>query len=267
MGARCSPVARSQGGGYLARQHIQAAAPAPVAKQRAGAHPASSSARQEAEAEAEAGFDEAGSDDDDPADFGRAPPCPSLAQAADPLTLTVHIAYHPSYRVPVLYFEAAGRDGAPLALEAALDALPLLRLAVRGSAQPHSVVTQEVRRGQRKLHFAWALKPGPISAAAPAVQDHPVLQRPFCMVHPCQTEALMKLMLPPSQSAAPEGSAGQQEQQEQQQHAAQLLRYMLGWLSVAGQPLGVVPPAVLLVDAAAAAAHAATASSADTLPG
>ncbi|KAL4431757.1 hypothetical protein ABPG77_002973 [Micractinium sp. CCAP 211/92] len=45
------------------------------------------------------------------------------------LALTCHVAYHLSYRVPVLYFEAAGLDGAPPGLDALLESLPRLRAA------------------------------------------------------------------------------------------------------------------------------------------
>lgn len=56
-------------------------------------------------------------------------------------------------RLPRLRLQAADRSGAPLGLDAALAALPLLREAAAGG-QPHTVVTQEVgwpRRAGREL--------------------------------------------------------------------------------------------------------------------
>lgn len=92
--------------------------------------------------------------------------------------------------------------------------------------------------------------------------------RPMLMLHPCQTEAVMKLLVEgedeeaqpagcgsaapnaaaPAMLAAP--SAGQRP----------LLRYLLAWLSMAGQPLGLSPPAALWVHTAANhVGHSATA--------
>ncbi|EFN54044.1 hypothetical protein CHLNCDRAFT_136113 [Chlorella variabilis] len=126
------------------------------------------------------------------------------------LTLTCHVAYHPSYRVPVLYFEAVGPNGVPLGLGA----------------------------------------------------EHPLLRRPFYMLHPCQTEAIMQLLTNPEDDSQLDGApaaaaAGSREAtgatalppQAAPAAHGRMLRYLLAWLSVAGQPLGLSPPVELWLQA------------------
>lgn len=198
---------------------------------------------------------------------GGGPGSHAIVAAAAPLArlaLTCHVAYHLSYRVPVLFFEAAGLDGAPLGLDTLLAALPRLREAVCGG-QPGTVVTQE---------------------------EHPFLHRPFLMLHPCQTGAIMQLLTDgranreatalPAACAAPAAglsttkaavaaaaAGGLEEIQaaDSEGHGCGALpaapagkalaatgrgsrcalRYLLAWLSVAGQPLGLGVPAELWV--------------------
>jgi hypothetical protein len=84
------------------------------------------------------------------------------------------------------------------------------------------------------------------------VQEHVLLGRPFFMLHPCQTEAVMQLLQrgaevsasePPSlPGTGPAAAAGPAEQQAS-------LQYLLAWLSAAGQPLGLDVPAALWLTA------------------
>lgn len=64
-----------------------------------------------------------------------------------------------------------------------------------------------------------------------------MLGRPFFMLHPCQTEAVMLLL---QRGAGP----GTPAATEPVQRLAPL-RYLLAWLCVAGQPLGLDVPAAL----------------------
>ena len=122
-------------------------------------------------------------------------------------------------------------------------------------------------------------------------QEHPLLRRPFFMLHPCQTPAVMALLLEPEarpdeassrrvccSGAATESPAAAAAAAAAARAAGRAaatvvaapgvdgslphahpvppgaaaapasgaaLRYLLAWLSVAGQPLGVAPPAEL----------------------
>lgn len=71
-------------------------------------------------------------------------------------------------------------------------------------------------------------------------QEHPFLRRPFFQQHPCQTDAVMRLLRgqgDASGDGTAAGSAGGRSAA-----APSLLRYMLAWLSVAGPPLGLRVP-------------------------
>ncbi|KAL4440427.1 hypothetical protein ABPG75_003428 [Micractinium tetrahymenae] len=199
--------AAAMGGGYLAMQRdmVPPAAAPPPAQHPAGAHgeqaaaaaqgPAaegqaqSSNGRRSSGAVAAATNLEDGTEelecdaaDLDPADARQALALGSsgggcgrpaggaaddAAAHAARLALTCHVAYHLSYRVPVLYFEASGPDGVPVGLDALLQALPRLREALSGGPAG-TVVTQE---------------------------EHPFLSRPCFMLHPCQTGAIMQLVM------------------------------------------------------------------------
>jgi hypothetical protein len=98
------------------------------------------------------------------------------------------------------------------------------------------------------------------------LQEHPFLHVPTCMLHPCQTSAIMQLMTSredegqegdelsvldvgnstantsscPTCSSSPSGSSSHPSSTNR------ALRYLLAWLSVAGQPLGWrLPPEAL----------------------
>ena len=104
------------------------------------------------------------------------------------------------------------------------------------------------------------------------MQEHPFLHRPWFMLHPCQTAANMQLLTEQQRGAEPASAAAvavpaaavasaaepamQTKRAGTGEHAAAAaraehsqagrpcsLRYLLAWLSVVGQPLGIrVPP-------------------------
>ena len=60
-------------------------------------------------------------------------------------------------------------------------------------------------------------------------EEHPLLPRPSCMLHPCQTDAAMRLLLAPGGAAAGAASpAGGLDGG---------LQYLAAWYSLASQPL------------------------------
>ncbi|KAL6783956.1 hypothetical protein ACKKBG_A04180 [Auxenochlorella protothecoides x Auxenochlorella symbiontica] len=59
-------------------------------------------------------------------------------------------------------------------------------------------------------------------------EDHPFLDEPFFQVHPCASQDTLALMLRGARGI-PQGTS-------------QLLRYMIAWLSVAAQPVGLAVP-------------------------
>ncbi|XP_068665057.1 ubiquitin-like-conjugating enzyme ATG10 isoform X2 [Aristolochia californica] len=104
-----------------------------------------------------------------------------------------HIVYSSSYRVPVLYFYAY-RNGQPLGLGDIEHSLP-----------PHSMkILQEAR---------WTYM---------TREEHPYLNRPWFMLHPCGTSDWMKLLF------------------DRNLLANDLIvnQYLLSWLSVVGQAIG-----------------------------
>ena len=177
---------------------------------------------------------------------------------------------------PDACLQVTDRGGAPLGLDALLAALPRLREAAE-SGREHATVTQEVRlRGCCSLLCCCCgpshllappsgargcppsgLLPRRLPTSAhrqPRAQDHPLLHRPFYLLHPCQTEATMQLLAPrPPAAAAPEAAAAAAAGEEASPAgepapaaeaataaaaAGWACRYLLAWLSVVGQPLG-----------------------------
>ncbi|KAL4856372.1 Ubiquitin-like-conjugating enzyme [Chlorella vulgaris] len=240
------PFATSSGGGCLALQREL-----PCGCERR-ASLASDAQQPPARSSSSSSEDETQQEEEDPA-------CALPAANSAAATLVCHIAYHTSYRVPVLHFEVIPASGAPLSLAETLAALPLLRQAAAGSS-PDTVVTQEASSSRRGLAACAAVR------CLPGVHDgveHPLLGRPMLMLHPCQTEAVMKLLVEgEDEEAQPAGCGSAAPASRAAPSAGQrpLLRYLLAWLSVAGQPLGLSPPAALWVHAAANhVGHSATA--------
>jgi ubiquitin-like-conjugating enzyme ATG10 len=78
-------------------------------------------------------------------------------------------------------------------------------------------------------------------------QDHPHLQRPWYTLHPCQTAALLALLLARTTAEAASGGERGDErgapQQTEDGDDGLLLRYMLAWCSVVPAALGLTLPA------------------------
>jgi hypothetical protein len=94
-----------------------------------------------------------------------------------------HLIYSDSYAVPVLYFNASRLDGSLLSLNEVWQLFPY-----RTETNMYETITQ---------------------------QEHPILHRPFYLLHPCHTERLL----------------GQVHDQSAKQ------RFLL-WLSIYGQAVG-----------------------------
>lgn len=202
--------------------------------------------------------------------------------------------------------QAAGQDGAPLGLRALLEMLPALREAVEGG-QAHTVVTHEVGacphacpracpawqpahilKMQRADALLQATQSLPQQRLAPAPhcrrnrfphppplpyltpQEHPLLGRPFLMLHPCQTDSVMALLMGQGQqgpadvehaelaghangatgqldlpaAASQQRCGGGQPEVGDSGERPSMLRYLAAWLSVVAQPLELrLPPA------------------------
>ncbi|BDA47292.1 probable ubiquitin-like-conjugating enzyme ATG10 at N-terminal half [Coccomyxa sp. Obi] len=97
--------------------------------------------------------------------------CAALGNAAaDVHFYDYHIAYHPSYSVPILLFCSRCRtDGRLLEWEEIMEDLPEASRELAGAdASRWTFITQ---------------------------QEHPVLRTPWFSPHPCETAALMRLLL------------------------------------------------------------------------
>ncbi|PIA34440.1 hypothetical protein AQUCO_03700006v1 [Aquilegia coerulea] len=112
----------------------------------------------------------------------------------------LHIVYNISYRVPVLYLRGYHSDGQPLASDDIEKDLPY-----------HS---SKLIKDSR-----WTFM---------TVEEHPYLNRPWYLLHPCGTSEWMKLLLA--------GDAFVPEREELVQ------QYLLSWLSVVGQVVGLRVP-------------------------
>ena len=82
--------------------------------------------------------------------------------------LHLHIVYSDTYRVPVLLLQGRGADGSIWPPATLRTHLASLCDGTGHGSLPESVVTQF---------------------------EHPVLRLPFCCVDPCETAALMRLMM------------------------------------------------------------------------
>ena len=158
-----------------------------------------------------------------------------------------HIAYSPSYQVPMLFFRGYLLDGQELELDQIVHDLPeTQRLLARSSTEGWAFLTKE---------------------------EHPHLHRPYYALHPCQTAALLEVMQStdtsnlgpaPVSCEHPYEPLGLQQAKEvrlnTRAHASscevstsqgeeadmrRCLRYMLAWFSIAGVAVGVtLPPGI-----------------------
>ncbi|KAG2215471.1 hypothetical protein INT45_003165, partial [Circinella minor] len=85
------------------------------------------------------------------------------------LTMEYHIAYSPSYQVPVLYFNGYDSDGNVLSLDDLYQ----------------WIISKEM---QDNLKYSNRLSAqGSISQ-----EEHPILGFPFYYIHPCETQSMMR---------------------------------------------------------------------------
>lgn len=157
------------------------------------------------------------------------PPPPADAAPAQLLQWEHHIVYSPSYRDPVMYFAVHDQHGTPLSPAAALAAL---NISSGGGGDAPEI-----------SHQAAAATPPAVSQ-----EHHPFLHRPFYMLHPCQTDAVMALLVQEQYSDACTLSIGVASEESLSPKSgvdarAQYtpLQYLVAWMSVMGQPLGVAP--------------------------
>ncbi|EEY68749.1 uncharacterized protein PITG_19126 [Phytophthora infestans T30-4] len=112
--------------------------------------------------------------------------------------LEFHIVYHTIYQTPVLYFRVQAVDGTPV---------------------NSNIVT-------RDLQF-----PGSNGRSTfVAMEEHPVLGKPFSCLHPCETATAMQLLLAQLQARSTEASS-----------YTNVPQYLVSWLSLV-QPLTEISP-------------------------
>lgn len=111
-----------------------------------------------------------------------------------------HIVYSLSYRVPVLYFRAYCSDGQPLALEDIEKDIP-------------------VNSAQLLTKSKWTFL---------TQEEHPIMNRPWCTLHPCGTMEWMKLLLG-NKTCIDQGGLP-------------VDKYLVSWFSVVGQVFGLKIP-------------------------
>ncbi|GMF27310.1 unnamed protein product [Phytophthora lilii] len=119
----------------------------------------------------------------------------SSPQDAQTALLEFHIVYHTIYQTPVLYFRALAVDGTPL---------------------PPGVVTRDVQFPGSDGRSTFV-----------AMEEHPVLGKPFSFLHPCETAAAMQLLQCQVQPAATE-TVVPHSSAEQPQEAEEVLVPRLG---------------------------------------
>lgn len=125
---------------------------------------------------------------------------PLQCKGAKTALVEFHIVYHTIYQTPVLYFRALAVDGTPL---------------------PASVVTRDV-------HF-----PGSDGRSTfVAMEEHPVLGKPYSFLHPCETAAAMQLLQAQVQPSATDTKTPCD---------VEVPQYLASWLSLV-QPLTGISP-------------------------
>jgi hypothetical protein len=128
----------------------------------------------------------------------------------------MHIVYHPVYLVPTALFRGRRMDGRLLMLQEIAQQQPALRLCLESASSQWTVVTQ---------------------------CTHPVLGTPFLMIHPCQTSAIMELLVGakevPALAMAPQREQRAAVDGEDDNRSS---KYILGWFSMVGPLLGIRLP-------------------------
>ncbi|KAA8543585.1 hypothetical protein F0562_021669 [Nyssa sinensis] len=143
------------------------------------------------------------------------PSCSNMDEPIDNATLVqnygcelhhydFHILYSSSYRVPVLYFRAHCSDGQPLVLDDIEKDLP-------------------ANSGKVLMESKWTFI---------TQEEHPHLNRPWYILHPCGTSEWIKLLFMTEASLSKGGVAVEQ--------------YLVSWFSVVGQVIGIRIPFEML---------------------
>ncbi|CAH0493256.1 unnamed protein product [Peronospora farinosa] len=113
--------------------------------------------------------------------------------------LEFHIVYHTIYQTPVLYFRVSAVDGLPL---------------------PSEIVTHEVKFPGSNGRSTFV-----------AMEEHPILGKPFSFLHPCETAAAMQLLQAQIQTNDSTKTLSE----------VKVPRYLASWLSLV-QPLTGISP-------------------------
>lgn len=162
-----------------------------------------------------------------------------------------HIVYSEVFRVPGLWLATAWPDGRPLTEAELARALPMPPDVAFAAADTDT---------QRRLGDGHA------SGSQPARQvverwtmlsqdEHPVLGRPFCCLHPCGTAARMRHLggPPPEKEACDDGD-------DDDNDAVRGMAYLIKWFGLVAPVVGLRYPAafvqrVLLGPGSAGAGH------------
>jgi len=94
---------------------------------------------------------------------------------------TFSIVFHPTWRVPALYFACGRTDGTPLNRRQVLDILLLLR---RDSHEKNTNNNNEGGRNEDESLWEFVSR-----------EEHPVSGKPCYFLHPCRTAERMELMM------------------------------------------------------------------------
>ncbi|CAG8445848.1 14602_t:CDS:2 [Ambispora leptoticha] len=132
----------------------------------------------------------------------------------DCLTIDYNILYSPTYKVPVLYFNAYNADGSILNLD-----------------QLYTTLIEPSRLNDlRTAGFNGGL----------SQQDHPTLQLPFFFLHPCETATLMRTiaLAPPSITNESESQEINNNVKEEFAGIIPIDGYLRSWLSLVGPVVG-----------------------------
>lgn len=158
---------------------------------------------------------------------------------ASRITLTVwnyHICYNYSYREPMLYYEVSESDGTPLSaafmqeilMAKGLESSVLVTAPVSEKSDPYfSKHIKQCRMVDSPTR--------PIGAEGSGVrllvsqEHHPILHRPFYMIHPCDTASFMKLS---------ESIGNENDEVYGTQCTNRDLFYLCSWLCMVGRPFG-----------------------------
>lgn len=150
---------------------------------------------------------------DDP----QTPPEASLAPSTSRLLLDVHVVYHPSYQVPVLYFRLRLPGGSPLTTwPQVLRALPSLAAHIGGRHPEDCEELVDTR--------------GPGRHTVVTHEEHILQGNPWFLLHPCQTPTLMSLLLSEG-FGSPRGICDS-TQSSSKDTLSFGIRYLLAWYSI-----------------------------------